>query len=173
MNYFQNNKLKIVLWIIVVLLVINISALATLLLHQNKETQECPYPEKQRREGQFIKKELQLDDAQFEQFKALRHKFRQSNKTTVDSIHLYKNLFFNEMTKNNYDTAKLLLYSEKISQFQNGMLLRSAHHYHELSKICTPEQKEKLSRLYKNIIFRNFPQIPSKEKSSHSNCNSR
>ena len=174
MSYFSQNKTTV--WILAAIIFFNISAFATILYKMNDNTPyQKPCNEQRGCFQDFLKKELNLTQVQAENFNAEKARYHD----TVRSIHklmMERNQFISAlMTKADADTAILYKASDDLGALYSQTRKLYINHYIALSKICNPEQKEKLASIIGNVFCREdckeVMRTDKKHKRPHSSCN--
>ncbi|KAA3612659.1 MAG: hypothetical protein DWQ05_18595 [Calditrichaeota bacterium] len=159
MDIFKQNRY---LWItIIVLLIMNFTALALLWLGRpeaRKIQERPPDPmEEQIRIQQLLKKELNFDETQSEQYLKLRRQHRnQVQQLQMDISHIKKQMF-NKVLQDNprqeLSDSLLALAQEKQAQLEKITF----QHFLDLKKLCKPEQQDKLKILLNEFFRKNAP----------------
>ena len=145
MNFFIKNRF--IFWILIFLVVINLTALVTfLVLYSHRpavaDQQQC------RNSGMAFKEELSLSAVQAEKVEVIMSEYRTSTGPLTDSIRNYRSLLLDELAKANPDSTLLDHYTEQISLMQKQMQKASIHQYLSLKGISNPDQCKRLSSLY-------------------------
>lgn len=150
MNIFQKKNLAI--WILAILLVVSLSALGTMIFHR-----ACrPAPEK--REAScpagcsLLTKELGLDDKQAKQIEQIREEYRNTARITADSLRDKRMAIVTELGKPAPDTALLRVMAGDIGRLHALLINQTVDQYFRISRECSPEQREKLSSLYYELM---------------------
>ena len=145
MNFFIKNRF--IFWILIFLVIINLTALITFLVLYKHEPamsgqQQC------KNSGMAFKEELSLSAVQSEKVAVIMSEYRKSTGPLTDSIRNYRSLLLEELAKTSPDSNLLDNYTEKISLLQKQMQKASIHQYLSLKGISNPEQCRRLSALY-------------------------
>jgi Spy/CpxP family protein refolding chaperone len=145
MNFFSKNKF--VFWLLIFLVVINLSALITFLVFFS---QNSTASKQQSREnpGMAFRKELSLSPSQSEKVNIILAGYRNSTEPITKTIRDYRTQLLEELAKDEPDTTLLNKYAEEISLYQRKMQKASVDQYMALKEICTPVQCQRLSALY-------------------------
>ncbi|NTU58160.1 MAG: periplasmic heavy metal sensor [Chlorobiaceae bacterium] len=88
--------------------------------------------------------ELSLDEKQKTAFLKLRQEHFRKSKPEIQKIILLKKELIHEAVKPNPDKAKLEAIADSIGQRQTKIETDLATHFHELSELCTPAQRDSL-----------------------------
>ncbi len=165
-------KFNILVWAFVVLLVFNISLLATIFLHQIKEHnaqnqndttmyQNLP-PQMPPQRGffkQLIINDLQLSDEQIAEFEVYKHDFIVQSHIYFDSIQIYNQTINTELNKQNPDMQLINMYATKIGNIHKTLKMNFVNYYLNIKSILTPEQQAKLPEVFEK--FRQHPPMNS------------
>jgi Spy/CpxP family protein refolding chaperone len=145
MNFFSKNR--VVFWLLIFLVVINLTAFVTFLVYFSKSTtgstlrpQESP--------GMAMRKELSLSASQSEKVDVIVADYRNSTEPITASIRDYRSQLLEELAKDKPDTSLLNRCSDQICLLQKQMQKASVKQYLALKEICNPAQCQRLSALY-------------------------
>ena len=141
--------------ILAVLLVISISALGTVLYKNNREAkknQEISVRERCSASGTFLKKELGLTDAQESFIENISGTCRGSSQCLKMKLYNRKAELLVELSKENSDTVILNRIATNYGATQTVVIKMTIQQYLEIKRICTPEQRIKLSVLYSELF---------------------
>jgi Spy/CpxP family protein refolding chaperone len=145
MNFFSKNRF--VFWLLIFLVVINLSALITFLVFFTHNSTGSAQ-QLQKNSGMKFRKELSLTPAQAEKVDAILSKYRNSTEPITSDIRNYRAQILEELAKENPDTILLNASVEGICSLQKQMQKASVNQYMALKEICNPAQCQKLSALY-------------------------
>lgn len=138
-----------VFWGLILLTIVNVSALTTIWLQQQRTP---PRPsstfERLRRANQFFKEELGLTEQQANQFLDLGQLHGTEVHAIRDSIHILKEELFSELSVSSPDTSKMENIAEKIGAYQIQLERLLYQHFFELQSVCNEKQKEKLASIF-------------------------
>ena len=145
MNFFSKNRF--VFWLLIFLVVINITALTTFLVffynNSSGSSQQL-----QKNPGMKFRKELSLSPVQSEKVDVILSDYRNSTEPVASNIRNYRAQILEELAKDKPDTTVLNKYVEDLSSMQKQMQKASVNQYMALKQICNPAQCQKLSALY-------------------------
>lgn len=151
MNYFE--RTRVYLFIIIILVIFNISAIVAIIYHIRSEHREMrPGREEGHDRGRHLAEKIGFDKAQAVQFDTLRADFGRKAKAILGTIQEKKLEIINEFTSENPDTAKLYKITHEIGNLHTNMRRLSIDHFMNVKKMCTPEQKTKLLELFRNMM---------------------
>jgi Spy/CpxP family protein refolding chaperone len=155
------NKYKILIWIIFILLATNLSMGISFMYHKQQdkkvaeqvEEEAIELPSQQR--TRFFREQLNLQPHQTEIFRELNREF---NRIAWQINHRLENLrisMVNEMGRTNPDQQKLEDISEEIGELHTMLKNETIKYYLSMKEVCTDEQKEKLNELFMSVLQQN------------------
>lgn len=158
-------KKRLLIGIIVILVVINISALSTIAFHKYKYSrirnieQRDNFKQQQENKGlkqqknyhsrvkQFVRRELELSDEQFEQYSKLKDINMEETHEIMQQIGQKKQLIFKEFCKENKDTMALTKLTKEIGQLHITIQKETLRHFNAIEEILSPDQQIKFRRM--------------------------
>lgn len=159
-----NNWLK---WLIILLLIVNVSALTTMFYHQKHEARlveslsDSVIPESgesMRNSGRWFRDELGLTREQMREFSGFNPQFRQKARSIAIGLNTVKMEMLREMNKENYDTARLNMLSDSIGSLHAELKRATYDYYLDFKKILNTDQQEKLSKIFSGMFEGEIPQ---------------
>jgi Spy/CpxP family protein refolding chaperone len=105
--------------------------------------------------------ELALNEKQRTAFMKLRQEHFRKTMPEVQKIIALKKELINEAVKPNPDKAKLSSIADSIGSRQSKIEKDLAIHFHELSELCTPAQRDSLGTLLGNIYTMRYQRSTS------------
>jgi GTPase SAR1 family protein len=153
------NKVKMLQWIVVLLLLLNLSTIAGIVYHnyQEKNNDELLISDSQnesRLNGRYFRQTLGFDNEQMEAFRAANRLFQPKANAIIISIDSLKNDIFEELKKSNPDTEKLNRLSEGIGLKHTALKKETNQFYLNIKQVCNPSQKELLNEVF-SPLFKN------------------
>jgi Spy/CpxP family protein refolding chaperone len=150
MNFFRTNK--IIIWILSAMLIITLSALGTIIF-RNK----CKRVTEQEAQGcgmrcNLLTEELGLSETQAKTIDGIRAMHRKATMATADSLRFRRSELVTELGREIPDTLRLHDLSRKIGDLQARLVDQTIDQYLRIRNECTPEQQEKLSSLYYELM---------------------
>ena len=152
MDYF--NKNKILIWIIIILLAINVSTVVTIAYHfyshgrteriNNRRHVRIP----NKRFGRFMFRELGLSRSQRRNFQNFRAGYNHNAMNITKEMMEKRKEIFEELSKENPDTTKLYEMADAIGVYHKNLKKETIRHYLKMKKICNKPQQRKLLRIY-------------------------
>ncbi len=154
-------KKRLLIGTIVILLIMNISALSTIAyykysakrhieqIREKKKKGINPYRGKNygQRVKKYVRKELNLSDEQFKEYSHLKDINMQKSRELWKQISEKRRLTFKEYCKENPDTVLLMHLSEDIGNLHKEVHREMIRHFNEVEKILSPEQLIKFRKM--------------------------
>ncbi len=159
MNYFL--KKRLVFWGIILLVVMNLSSLAT--VWWQKHMRPGPPPggmDEPRRARHILKKELGLTDSQSKQFERIQHQHRRNSEEIHENMKNLKHDLFAQLAVDSIDEDKIEQLTLKIGQAQSELEVLTFRHFLELKNLCNDEQQKRLSSLISELLPGRRPPPP-------------
>jgi Spy/CpxP family protein refolding chaperone len=157
-TYF--NRYNILFWLIIILLIINVSAITTIFLgiriKDRKDIKQFPPKIEYHRhhEGRLFDRSLNLTEEQRQHFRKAKHKFYSEAKKIAGQMHKKRVEFLNELASDDPDTIKLQEIAEEIGSLHTKLKYQTYKHYLDMKSICTNEQEEKLIKIFKSMLYK-------------------
>ena len=145
MNFFSKNRL--VFWLLIFLVVINLTAMITFLVFYSRNSTALKQQPRENPRLAF-RKELSLSDAQIEKVESILADYRNSTEPVTINIRDYRTQLLEELAKDKPDTSVLNRCTDEICSLQKQMQKASVKQYMALKEICNPVQCQRLSALY-------------------------
>lgn len=165
-------KTKSLIWIIILLLIMNVSAIVTMLYHRTQEkkaeyvsgsyaeaTQSAP---SMQYSGRWFRDELQLTGEQMKEFTQFNPAFRQKVRSINIELAQKKQQMLDELAAEKNDTALLNSLSDSIGALHSELKKATYAYYLEFKRICTPGQQEKLHAIFNRMFEGEMPGGPGK-----------
>ncbi len=152
MNNFNNTRL---IWLLVVLMIINIAAAATMLyLYFNPPEKplvynKMMYPPNQRK----LDKLLEFDEEQTEMLRQLRKDHRQSGTEVRREIRKSREELINEITAVNPDTLRIRALSHQLGKLYEQMQIQLSNHLISIRSICDETQVPRFDSTLSRLMF--------------------
>lgn len=144
----------------------NISTIVTMLFHKKQETkaEEITLQEittgsgsSMKYSGRWFRDELGLTREQMKEFSGFNPSFRQKAGYINRQLTETRKLMLDEMAAENSDTMKLNILADSIGMLHSELKKATYSYYLEFKRICTPEQNEKLMRVFDEMFEGNVP----------------
>lgn len=150
MNYFKNRN--VLIWILVALLVINISAIGTILYHVYNRPDPGFRPEPDAEAPLFMKERMQLNDRQWDDFRQSHRKFRNASRELFSGMHENRKEMLEEIRRENPDKEKLYELADEYGRMHAKLKKRTVDHFLEMKKDITPEQERRMNIFLRNLM---------------------
>jgi hypothetical protein len=154
MNFLTSKKF--VTTALVLLVLLN-ATLLVVLWWQNTEKSEHVTITRQFSRQVSFSGPIALSEAQSESFQKLRREHFEKVHPEIEAIDQEKKLILAESFKDKPDSAKIASLAQQIGAHQANMERELAYHFHDLSKICAPEQRDSLKNFLEHISRHNPP----------------
>jgi len=155
------NKTKLLTWAVVLLVVLNLTTIATILYHNYKESAEketivLGNESNDRLNGRFFRQTLGFNNKQMETFRDANREFRPNANTIIFQIDSLKSEMFTELEKTHSDSLRLNNLSRETGNLHAELKIETNRFYLKIKSVCTPEQLKKLQITF-TPLFRNVP----------------
>ena len=148
MNIFNNNRT--VFWILIFLVLINITALATYFIYMRKPAIE-PAQGSGFKHGIVLRQELSLTPDQSIKVNEINATYKASSEPIVAAIKEKKAVLLEELSKENTDNNLVAKLADDVVSEQKKLQMANIKQFLDLKKVCTPEQTQKLSQIYAEL----------------------
>lgn len=149
MNYFS--KYRIVFWIMILVIVINVSAFTSFLFYYKSNRAAVADTASCSGTCRFLNEQLALTPGQSARVKEINNEFRSRTEPVVAEIKSTRTALLDELSLDTPDTAKISACSSKISDLQKILQKAAIVQFQQLRQVCNPEQCLKLSAIYSEI----------------------
>ena len=151
MNFFTSKRL--ITGALVLLVLLNISLLSALWIQHSHRWEPLPGGGQFNHEN-FLARQLDLDESQTISFEKLRQEHFLKVRPAMEAIAPLKKQLVEESLKDNPDTKKIDSLVAAMGLHQAAIERELVLHFHQLSKLCTPEQQGKLKEVLENMATR-------------------
>lgn len=158
---------KILIWSVVVLLVLNVSTLATIGFHafqkntisNTSQTANASksYFSSEKFSGRYFRDYLGLNNDQMNDFFKINQSFRREAFSIYEKLDEIRKNMLEEMSAEKSDTLKLNELSTELGSQHARLKVISFQYYLNIKEICTAEQKLKLKDIFKNFFETEAP----------------
>ena len=135
-------------WLIILLIALNLFSLGALWFTKGQPSQRMDRKEHEKRVERYLQKELDLSDEQFEAMHKFRATHFQEKKTLIKEIRKIKRAFLESIDQNTIDSIQIDAYIQKVGLFEEKKERLFVEHLKQLKTVCTPEQQQKLSKVF-------------------------
>lgn len=153
----QRKKIRILSWALIFILIINFSAIGTMIYRHSQFVKEFRpkeefipgNPKMPGRHGkndiykQFLVKELNLSVKQQNQFDIIKKDFISESHLYFDSIHYYNDLIDSQLNYNSPNKLLINNYASKIGDFHKNLKIEFIDYNIQLKNILTKAQKRR------------------------------
>ena len=147
------NKSKIFLTIIGILLVANIVLVSFFLLKKDGGDRE-KRPDRKAMIANFLKTEIGFSAVQLQQYDTLSDNHRESIKGMFDSLKSSKDKQFKQLEAGNFSDSVINMVADQSAVSQKIMELNMFNHLKNVRLLCKPEQLPKFDSLFVKILNR-------------------
>jgi Spy/CpxP family protein refolding chaperone len=150
MNFFHKNRL--IFWVLIFLVVINISALISFFFFsKTQETVAAPCCSAEEQQCMAFRDELNLTAEQTLKVNAINKNYMETASPLATDIKNTRAVILTELEKVEPDTTQLNLLMNQLSLLQIKIQKENIRQFSELKRVCTPEQAHRLSALYRDL----------------------
>ena len=146
----KQNRSKVFLTIIAILLVANI-AMLTFFLMKKGNGRNDKKPDRKAMIAEFLKKEIGFNQAQLQQYDTLSDKHRDNMKKMFENSRSSKDNQFKQLTSGNFNDSIMNSVANQSAASQKIMELQMFNHLKSIRMLCTPEQLPKFDSLFVKI----------------------
>jgi len=144
-------KHKVIRWLNIFLLVINISAFTTILF-LNRQNNVISTENSKFSSDEFIKKELKLNDKQFKEVSKLDNKVFRSYQLLLDMQCETNFGLLDELSSEHPSKVRLDSMAKRIGDMKGAITRQTIRHFLNIRKICNPDQKLLLQKLLQDML---------------------
>ena len=142
-------KKNLVILFLVVLTIINVTALVTIAYHRFHFKRHFPPIGRPDIHMDFMKHELDLNEEQIKEFESQREKLKIETEPILDSIRAKRKELMDEIAAEEPSVEKLDRLTEEIGNLEITLKKKTTAHLLEGKAILTPEQQKKFFSLFK------------------------
>ena len=147
----EQNKSKVFLTIIGILLVANIAMVCFFFLKKDGGKRE-KRPDRKTMIANFLKNEIGFNEAQLQRYDSLSTRHNESMKTMFDSSRSSKDRQFKILTAADFNDSVMNSVADQSSASQKIMELKMFNHLKNIRSLCTPEQLPKFDSLFVKVL---------------------
>ena len=149
----NQNRNKVFLTIIGILLVANIAMVSFFLLKKDGGKRE-KRPDRKTMIANFLKTEIGFSTAQLQQYDTLSTKHTENMKSIFDSLRSSKDKQFKVLTAADFNDSVMNSIADQSAVTQKIMELKMFNHLKNIRMLCTPEQQPKFDSLFVKVLNR-------------------
>lgn len=149
----KQNRSKVFLAIIGILLVANIALVSFFLMRKDGPRHE-KRPEWKVVISGFLKNEIGFDTVQLNKYYSLSDRHKENMKKMMDSLRTPKDQQFKELVAANFSDSAMNSMAGQSATAQKAMELQMFNHLKNIRLLCKPEQLPKFDSLFGKILNR-------------------
>lgn len=149
----RQNRSKVFLLVIAILLVANIAMVAFFLMKKDYRRSE-KRPDRKTMIAEFLKKEIGFTPEQLLQYDTLSTKHQENVKKMFESHRASKDKQFKELAAGDFSDSIINRVADQSAGSQKIMELQMFNHLKNIRMLCTPEQLPKFDSLFVKILNR-------------------
>ena len=147
------NRIRLMIWAIIILAVMNITTIASVMLNRHKGNLQKTYPqisenESMRFSGRYFQEYLNLRPHQMEKFREFNPHYRQRVRDINLSLTEIRLMMLKEMSSNNADTLSLNMLSDSVGCLHADLKKLTYRYFMDFRNICEGQQQDKLEQLF-------------------------
>ena len=158
----KQNRSKVFLAIIGILLVANIVMVSVLLMKKDGGKRE-KRPEWKTVISGFLKNEIGFDTFQLKAYDTLSTRHMENMKKMMDSLRISKDKQFKELALANFSDSAMNAVADRSATTQKAMELRMFNHLRKIRLLCKPDQLPKFDSLFGKVLNRRGGDAKKKE----------
>ena len=147
----QQNKSKVLITIIGILLIANIALVCFFLLKKDDRKHDKRMDRKTVI-GNFLKKEIGFNDAQMQQYDSLSTWHSKYMRTMFETSRTSKDKQFKELTAANFSDSVMNTIADQSAASQKTMELQMFNHLKQVRALCTAEQLPAFDSLFVKVL---------------------
>lgn len=149
----KQNRSKVFLVIIGILLIANIAMLSFFLMKKDNGRNE-KRPDRKAMIADFLKKEIGFNQAQLQQYDTLSDRHRDNVRKMYDNHRSSKDNQFKQLAASNFSDSIINNMADQSAASQKIMELQMFNHLKNIRALCTPGQLPKFDSLFVKILNR-------------------
>ena len=169
------NKLALYRWTIALLVVLNLTTIATIWIHNSRDKSEqesivVDPVQNIRVNGRYFRQEIGFDNDQMQIFRNANRAFQPTARKLLAQLDSLKMISFEEINKQQPDTIQLNLIATEIGNCHSDLKRETHRFYLTILSISTAEQSEKIKATF-TPLFRGSncsPLTNQQQQNNHS-----
>lgn len=149
----KQNRSKVFLMIIGILLVANIALVSFFLLKKDTNKRE-KRPDRKTMIANFLKKEIGFNAEQLKEYDSLSTWHSKYMKTMFEANRNSKDKQFKELTATNFSDSVMNNLADQSAASQKALELQMFSHLKQVRLLCTAEQQPKFDSLFVKVLYR-------------------
>ena len=147
----KQNRSKVFLAIIGILLVANIALVSFFLLKKDNCRHE-KRPDKKAMISAFLENEIGFDTVQLKQYDTLSDRHKENMKGMMDSLRTPKDQQFKVLAAANFSDSVMNMVAQQSAASQKTMELHMFNHLKNIRMLCMPAQLQKFDSLFGKML---------------------
>lgn len=150
-------KKNIWFWGFLLLLVLNIAAISSMFIHRRAVERECGYNQNCQNpmdRYHHLKKELRLNDEQWQEFKRIRNEHHETMVFLRNSLRDNHLKVFNLVSSDSQDKVALDSLKSEICNLHNQISDESINYYKQAKSVCSEQQLNALNEHFRRMFMR-------------------
>lgn len=149
----DQNKSKVFLVIIAILLITNI-AMLIFFLQKKEAPKQANRPDRKTYISNFLKNEIGFNQAQLVQYDTLSKQQREKMNLFFETMRNKKNEQFKELVAGDFNDSVINRLAEKSASSQKAMEVNMLTHIKSIRQLCTPAQQPAFDSLFVKVFNR-------------------
>ncbi|MDI9522579.1 MAG: hypothetical protein QM237_04910 [Bacteroidota bacterium] len=154
----MSEKNKILVWIIVLLVILNVTTIISIFHHIQKDKKAAEtvisIGEGQNPlSGRFFMQEIGFDQEQIERFRQVNREFNPKTNQIIWQMDSLKWVIFDELNRQQVDTARLQQLNSRFGELHAKLKDETCTYYLKLKEISNSEQVEKLQSAFEPLFY--------------------
>jgi len=157
----SKNKYRILIWIVVILVAINLSMGISYFYHKKQDKKLTEHVEEAaiempaQQRARFFREHLNLNRGQLEKFRELNRSFNRTAWTITHQLQTLRLEMVQELGNENPDAEKLDSISANIGLLHKQLKNETISYYLGMREVCDEEQKQKLNEIFMSMLQNN------------------
>ncbi|MFM6924376.1 MAG: Spy/CpxP family protein refolding chaperone [Ferruginibacter sp.] len=145
------NKSKVFVAIIVILMIANIALVSFFLLKKDNGRRD-KHEDRKAMIANFLKNEIGFSTGQLQRYDTLSNQHRDNIRKMFDSLRSSKDKQFKQLSAGNFSDSVMNTVAEQSAVSQKMMELQMFNHLKNIRLLCTPEQLPRFDSLFPKVL---------------------
>jgi Spy/CpxP family protein refolding chaperone len=146
-----SNKNRLIFFILIFLVLVNLSALVTFFTYRSHYNEVVVCDAMQAECRNAFKSELGLSEEQSRKVEVINMNYQEASNPIVEKIRDIRSSILDELSAEQPDTSSLRQKSDELCNLQLQLQKANFTQYLALKKVCNPGQAQRLSALYREL----------------------
>lgn len=157
----SKNKYRILIWIVVILVAINLSMGISYFYHKQQDkklteqVEDAAIEMPAQRRTRFFREQLNLNRDQLDKFRELNRSFNRTAWTITHELQALRIEMIEELGNEKPDAEKLDSISANIGLLHKQLKNETISYYLGMRDVCNEEQKQKLNEIFMSMLQNN------------------